>query len=101
MKDNCINRDDLTFEFVYQRWPADATALGPIREEVTRRLMPPQLGPDTHQDLVYAVSEAATKAVEHSYRPPTNDSVIELNFWTEATTLCIANTSTSSRLAHD
>lgn len=80
---------DLNFEYVHQSWPADAAALRPIRDEVHRWLTPLHLGHDTHGDLVYAVSEAATNAVEHAYRPPTPDSVVELSFWTEAGTLCI------------
>jgi serine/threonine-protein kinase RsbW len=81
--------EDLNVEYVHQSWPADPTALRPIRDEVHRWLTPLELGPDTHGDLVYAVSEAATNAVEHAYRPPTEESVVELSFWTEQTTLCI------------
>jgi anti-sigma regulatory factor (Ser/Thr protein kinase) len=89
VKDKHMNGDDLNFEFVHQSWPANATALRPIRDEVDRWLMPLNLGPDSHHDLVYAVSEAATNAVEHAYRPPTAESTVELSFWTETATVCI------------
>jgi anti-sigma regulatory factor (Ser/Thr protein kinase) len=80
---------DLNFEYVHRSWLADAAALRPIRDEVHRWLTPLELGPDTHGDLVYAVSEAATNAVEHAYRPPTGDSVVEVSFWTEQRMLYI------------
>jgi serine/threonine-protein kinase RsbW len=80
---------ELNFEYVHQSWPADPAVLRPIRDEVDRWLRPLELDPDTRGDLVYAVSEAATNAVEHAYRPPGRDSVVELSFWTEHSTLCI------------
>ena len=87
VKNSRVNRADLAFEFVHQSWRADPTALRPIREEVDRWLIPLHLDPDTREDLVYAVSEAATNAVEHAYRPPTESSTVELSFWTESATV--------------
>jgi anti-sigma regulatory factor (Ser/Thr protein kinase) len=77
------------FTFVHSRWPAQVAALPPIRDEVARWLAALDLGPDARDDLVYAVSEAASNVIEHAYRPPTSDSTIELKFWTEPATVCI------------
>jgi anti-sigma regulatory factor (Ser/Thr protein kinase) len=80
---------DVNFEYVHRSWHAEPAALRPIRDEVHRWLAPLELGRNTHGDLVYAVSEAATNAVEHAYQPVTDESVVEVSFWTEPATVCI------------
>jgi anti-sigma regulatory factor (Ser/Thr protein kinase) len=79
----------LQFEFVHRSWPADPAALRPIRDEVHRWLSPLTLGTDACGDLVYAVNEAATNAVEHAYLPPNDASVVEISFWIEHATVNI------------
>jgi anti-sigma regulatory factor (Ser/Thr protein kinase) len=66
--------------FLYQHrsWPADPRSLAPIRAEVRRWLESSHLGEDLVDDLVMAVSEAASNAVEHAYRPITAQSTVEL-----------------------
>jgi anti-sigma regulatory factor (Ser/Thr protein kinase) len=75
--------------FVHQSWPAYSSELAPIRSEVHRWLAPLRLTANTEDDIVYAVNEAATNAVEHAYPPGTVGDTVELTFWTEATALCI------------
>ena len=43
----------------------------------------------TEDDLVLAVSEAASNCVEHACSPPTVDDTVELTFWTEPHALCV------------
>jgi Histidine kinase-like ATPase domain len=54
-----------------------------MRAEVRRWLAPLALTGDAEDDLVLAVSEAATNCVEHAYIPATADDTVELTFWTE------------------
>ena len=44
---------------------------------------------DCASDVVFAVSEAASNAVEHAYRQPAADDIVELTFWTEGAAICI------------
>jgi anti-sigma regulatory factor (Ser/Thr protein kinase) len=62
-------------------WPADAGQLAAIRAEVHRRLAALGLPEDTEQDLVLAVNEAVTNAIEHAYRPAGAGGDVELGFW--------------------
>ena len=83
-----IRRDEST-EYVYRSWPADARQLGAIRNEVHRWLAPLALPEDDEDDVVLAVSEAASNCIEHAYAPATVDGTVELTFWTEPPSLCI------------
>jgi serine/threonine-protein kinase RsbW len=56
---------------------------------VRRWLAPLALAGDAKDDLVLAVSEAATNSVEHAYIPATADDTVELTFWTEPQAVCI------------
>lgn len=84
-------------EFGHRVWPAHPRQLAPIRTEVRRWLEPLTLSGDAEQDLVLAVSEAASNAVEHAYptdvpaggpREPDGPTV-ELSFWTEEAAVLI------------
>lgn len=44
---------------------------------------------DAAGDVVFAVSEAASNAVEHAYGHPAADDIVELTFWTEGAAICI------------
>ena len=89
MRQNSGAGPGLKVEYAHQSWPADPVVLRPIRDEVHRWPSPISLDPDAHEDLVYAVSEAATNAVEHAYQLPTAESVVEISFWTDGPILCI------------
>jgi anti-sigma regulatory factor (Ser/Thr protein kinase) len=52
-------------------------------------LTPFALTGDAEDDLVLAVSEAASNSIEHAYTPPTTDDTVELAFWTESRALCV------------
>jgi anti-sigma regulatory factor (Ser/Thr protein kinase) len=75
-------------EFVHLIWPADPVCLGAIRGEVRRFLAPLALTEAARQDLVLAVSEAATNAVAHAYAPATTRETVELTSWTEDHSVC-------------
>jgi anti-sigma regulatory factor (Ser/Thr protein kinase) len=76
-------------EYVYRAWRAHPRQLAPIRAEVRRWLTPLTLAPEAKQDIVLAVSEAASNAIEHAYPSATPGATVELTFWTEARALCI------------
>ena len=62
-------------------WPAEPGQLAAIRAEVYRRLSWLGLSPETEHDLVLAVNEAATNAIEHGYRSGGAEAGVELAFW--------------------
>jgi serine/threonine-protein kinase RsbW len=76
-------------EFVHRSWPADPRQLAPLRAEVRRWLAPLTLTGDAEDDLVLAVSEAASNSVEHAYTLPATDDTVELTFWTEPGAICV------------
>jgi len=76
-------------EFAHRSWHAHPGQLALLRAEVRRWLAPFALTEDTEDDLVLAVSEAASNSVEHAYTPPTADDTIELTFWTEPHAICV------------
>jgi anti-sigma regulatory factor (Ser/Thr protein kinase) len=76
-------------EFVHQSWPASSRQLALIRAEVRRWLTPFALPGDAEDDMVLAVSEAASNCVEHAYTAATMDDTVELTFWTEPHSVCI------------
>ena len=57
-------------EFVHRSWRAHPGQLAPLRAEVRRWLAPFALTGDTEDDLVLAVSEAASNSVDHAYPSP-------------------------------
>jgi anti-sigma regulatory factor (Ser/Thr protein kinase) len=72
-----------TAAFGHRVWPARAGALTLIRREVRRWLAPLEVMPDAKADLVLAVNEAATNVIDHAYRAPGDQGVVEVFFWTE------------------
>ena len=76
-------------EFVHRSWAAHPRQLAPIRAETRRWLAPLDLSDDARQDMVLAVNEAASNAVEHAYPRASAGDIVEITFWTEETTVCI------------
>jgi serine/threonine-protein kinase RsbW len=72
-----------------RRWPAEAEQLAAIRAEVHGWLAPLGLSDDTEQDIVLAVSEVATNAIEHAYPPGDADAGVELAFRMSGGSICI------------
>lgn len=77
-----MSSDSDPVEYVHRAWPANARQLAVIRRAVRGWLEPLPLDPDETADLVLAVDEATTNAIEHAYRPGECD-VVELLLWTE------------------
>jgi anti-sigma regulatory factor (Ser/Thr protein kinase) len=75
-------------EYVHRSWPATARQLAVIRRAVRDWLHPLPLDDQRTDDLVLAVDEATTNAVEHAYGPH-EDGSVEVLLWTEADALCI------------
>jgi serine/threonine-protein kinase RsbW len=76
-------------EFAHKSWPARPSELGSIRAEVRGWLAPLSLTESARQDLVLAVSEAATNAIEHAHPRAVPGDTVELAFWTEPHLVCI------------
>lgn len=64
-------------------WPADPVHLPHIRALTRSWLAPLALDSVTEQDLVLAVNEAATNAIEHAYDAAGPDDQVKVSFWTE------------------
>ena len=78
-----------SLELVHRIWPGRPGQLAPLRAEVRRWLASLGLPGQAEDDLVLAVSEAASNCVEHAYSPATADDIVELTFWTEPHAVCI------------
>lgn len=89
MGDPAVIDRRLSLEFVHRTWPARPRQLAPLRAEVRRWLASLGLPGQAEDDLVLAVSEAASNCVEHAYSPATADDIVELTFWTEPHAVCI------------
>jgi serine/threonine-protein kinase RsbW len=76
-------------DFDHRVWPADPHQLRAIRSTVRQWLAPLALTDRTHDDLLLAANEAASNAVEHAYPTAATDALVELTFWTEASTVCL------------
>ena len=76
-------------EFVHRSWPAHPRQLAALRAEVRCWLTPFTLADDAEDDLVLAVSEAASNSVEHAYTSPDAGDTVELTFWTESRAICV------------
>jgi len=63
-------------------WAADPVHLPHIRSHTRRWLAPLALNDDTEQDLVLAVNEAASNAIEHAYLAPGPADRLTVSFWT-------------------
>ena len=64
-------------------WAADPVQLPHIRAHTRRWLAVLGLDKDTEQDLVLAVNEAASNAIEHAYPSPGPGDQVTVSFWTE------------------
>jgi serine/threonine-protein kinase RsbW len=71
-------------------WPAEYAQLAAIRAEAHRRLASLDLPDDAKHDLVLAVNEAATNAIEHAYLPGAVNPRVELAFWLDDGSLFFA-----------
>ncbi len=89
MGDPAVIDQRSSLEFVRRTWLARPRQLAPLRAEVRRWLAPLDLPGQAEDDLVLAVSEAASNCVEHAYSPATADDIVELTFWTEPHAVCI------------
>jgi anti-sigma regulatory factor (Ser/Thr protein kinase) len=72
-----------------QTWPARAEHLAAIRAAVRSRIAALGVGGDAADDIVLAVNEAASNAVEHAYRPPQPPGTVEVGLAAEAGTLTV------------
>jgi anti-sigma regulatory factor (Ser/Thr protein kinase) len=75
-------------EFVHRSWPADPVQLSVIRHQLADWIAPLRLTDQETADVVLAVDEAVSNAVEHAYGPGESGRV-ELTLWTEPGTLSI------------
>jgi anti-sigma regulatory factor (Ser/Thr protein kinase) len=75
-------------EFVHRSWPADPVQLSVIRHQLADWVAPLRLTEQETADVVLAVDEAVSNAVEHAYGPGESGRV-ELTLWTEPGTLSI------------
>ena len=75
-------------DFVFRSWPANPEQLASIRSEARDWLAPLGLPGDSREDLVLAISEAATNAIVHGYRPA-GAGTVDVTFWTEPNALCV------------
>ena len=57
-------------------------------QQIRRWLRPLHLTEDAKNDLVLAVNEAASNAVEHAYTPPTSDDTVRVRFRVEGDAIC-------------
>jgi serine/threonine-protein kinase RsbW len=65
-------------------WAANPLYVPYIRAQVRRWLAPLRLDEETEQDLILAVNEAASNAIEHAYTAPRPGpaDLVEVSFWT-------------------
>jgi anti-sigma regulatory factor (Ser/Thr protein kinase) len=64
-------------------WAADPIHLPHIRALIRGWLAPLTLDSDTEQDLVLAVNEAVSNAIEHAYVASGPDDLVKVSFWTD------------------
>ena len=64
-------------------WPAERQRIPQLRAEVRRWLSPLRLARETAADIVLAVNEAATNAVEHAYAVPGAENTFDVLAWIE------------------
>jgi serine/threonine-protein kinase RsbW len=64
-------------------WPAERQSIPYLRAEVRRWLSPLGLARKTAADIVLAVNEAATNAVEHAYAVPCAENTFDVLAWVE------------------
>jgi anti-sigma regulatory factor (Ser/Thr protein kinase) len=74
----------------HSTWAADLVHLPHIRAQTRGWLALLGLDQDTEHDLVLAVNEAASNAIEHAYATPGPADQITVSFWTEPHHLNVA-----------
>jgi anti-sigma regulatory factor (Ser/Thr protein kinase) len=75
-------------DFVFRSWPAKPEQLAAVRSEAHAWLATLGLPERSREDLVLAISEAATNAIVHGYRSSAPGTV-DVTFWTEPDALCV------------
>jgi anti-sigma regulatory factor (Ser/Thr protein kinase) len=75
-------------EFAHFQWPADEHQLAQIRATARGWLSSPLLTEDAAEDMLVAVSEAASNAIEHAYPAGGADQIVEVTFWRERRSVC-------------
>jgi anti-sigma regulatory factor (Ser/Thr protein kinase) len=78
-----VHGDAQRIEFVHEVWPAQPRYLASIRSKIRRWLSPLPLTEQAQHDLIAAVDEAASNAIEHAYPEGAEHKTVEVNFWTE------------------
>jgi anti-sigma regulatory factor (Ser/Thr protein kinase) len=63
-------------------WAANPIHLQHIRAQTRRWLAPLELDQDTEQDLILAVNEAVSNAIDHAYTAPKPTDLVQVSFWT-------------------
>src|SRR5919112_318305 len=63
--------------------PAEPHRIPQLRAEVRGWLSPLGLSSETADDIVLAVNEAATNAVDHAYAAPGAENTFEVSLWLE------------------
>ena len=75
----------------HRAWPAEPRALSGIRTAVGDWLAPLHgLSHDDRDDVVLAMSEAASNCVEHAYPVPGPESTVEVSLWIEDQAILVA-----------
>ena len=74
---------------VSRSWRADATQLRAIRADLRRWLAPVGLCDDAVDDVVLAVSEAASNVVDHAYDPVLEHGTVDISMQAEGGSLRI------------
>jgi anti-sigma regulatory factor (Ser/Thr protein kinase) len=64
-------------------WAAEPQHIPPLRAEVRGWLSPLGFSSETVDDIVLAVNEAATNAVDHAYAAPGAENTFEVSLWLE------------------
>ena len=70
------------FVEAHSSWAADPVHLPHIRSQTRNWLAPLALDQDTERDLVLAVNEAVSNAIEHAYTAPGPTHLVQISFWT-------------------
>jgi anti-sigma regulatory factor (Ser/Thr protein kinase) len=76
-------------EFVRRSWPAHPRQLALIRAETRGWLGHLDLSDEVREDVVLAVNEAASNAMEHAYARTSDGEAVEITFWTEENAVCV------------
>ena len=70
------------FVEAHSSWAADPVHLPHIRSQTRNWLAPLALDQDSERDLVLAVNEAVSNAIEHAYVAPGPGDLVTVSLWT-------------------